>query len=569
MGSTVADTIAAALRRHGVRLIFGQSNPTALMLAAERIGIRQVLYRTENAGGAMADGYARISGQISVLAVQNGPAATLAVAPMAEAMKVSIPMLVLVQEVPAAARDRNAFQELDHFQLFSEVSKWTRRIDDPSRAEDYVDLAMTAANTGRPGPVVLLLPKDVLRMESQNGILPRTQNLGSFPIDRPRPAANAVERAAYLLATARSPLIMAGGGVHLSGATADLAALQELGHLPVATTNMGKGAVDETHPLSLGVAANVTGDHGPAYDSKRIIDDADVVLLVGTRTNENGTDGWRLTSPDATYIHIDVDGHEVGRNYEAVRLVGDAKAALQDLATELKRLDLSERKGARPALEVEIADGRRRRAEGNAVLTTSDASPIAPERLMTELDELLDPSDIIVADASYSSIWVTTYLTARRPGQRFLTPRGLAGMGWGVPLGMGAKLASPESRVVCLVGDGGFGHVWSEIETSVREKVPVVVIVLNNAQLGYQRHGENLYYGTTTTAIDFAPVDHTGIARAVGALGVLVEKPAQIGPALVAALNSQTTTVIDVLTDPSSFAPARIFDGKAKEINVS
>jgi acetolactate synthase I/II/III large subunit len=162
MTDSVGDAIALALVRHGVGFIFGQSNPTALMLAAENAGIRQLLFRTENAAGAMADAYARVSNRIAVVAAQNGPAATLMVAPMAEALKASIPMLVLVQEVPAAQRDRNAFQELDHFALFAGVAKWVRRLDDPNRAAEYIDLAMIEANSGRPGPVVLLLAKDML-----------------------------------------------------------------------------------------------------------------------------------------------------------------------------------------------------------------------------------------------------------------------------------------------------------------------------------------------------------------------------------------------------------------------
>ncbi|NVI93204.1 thiamine pyrophosphate-binding protein, partial [Actinomadura sp. BRA 177] len=187
--TTVADVIAGALARHGVETILGQSNPTELMLATERIGIRQILYRTENAGGAMADGFARISGRIGVVAAQNGPAATLLVVPMGEALKASVPMLVLVQEVPAAHRDRNAFQEMDHVALFAGVSKWTRRIDDPARAEDAVDHALTVANSGRPGPVVLLVPRDVLGLPAVPARFPRTADLGAFPLDRPRPDA--------------------------------------------------------------------------------------------------------------------------------------------------------------------------------------------------------------------------------------------------------------------------------------------------------------------------------------------------------------------------------------------
>jgi acetolactate synthase-1/2/3 large subunit len=568
MSSTVADAIASALQRHGVTTIFGQSNPTALLLAAENIGIRQLFYRTENAAGVMADGYSRISQKTGVVAAQNGPAATLFVAPMAEAMKASIPMLVLVQEVPAATRDRNAFQELDHTALFAGVSKWTRRIDDPARAEDYVDMAMAVANSGRPGPVVLLLPKDVLDQPAEPARHPRTMHLGSFPLDRPRPDAAAVREAAELLASARSPIVIAGGGVHVSGATAELAALQEAAHLPVATTNMGKGAVDETAPLSLGVAANVTGLNGPAHFHLPLISEADVVLLVGTRTNENGTDAWTLTSPTAKYIHIDVDPLEIGRNYESVRLFGDARSALGDLTEELGRQDLRLRLDAEPELVALIEAGRAAHRERIEPLITSDATPIAPERLLAAIDDLIDANDIVVADASYASIWVTSFLTARRAGQRFLVPRGLAGLGWGMPLAIGAKLAEPDARVVAIVGDGGFAHVWSEIETAVREKIPVTVVILNNSILAYQRHAENYFFAATTTAIEFAPVDHAAIARASGGVGVTIHDPADLEETLRAALASETLTVLDVIVNPDSYAPVRAWDAKAAQLNL-
>ncbi|MEU9887786.1 acetolactate synthase catalytic subunit [Sphaerisporangium sp. NPDC051011] len=566
--TTVSDVIAGALARHGVETILAQSNPTELMLAAERIGIRQILYRTENAGGAMADGFARISGRIGVVAAQNGPAAALLVAPMAEALKASIPMLVLVQEVPSHSRDRNAFQELDHFALFASVSKWTRRIDDPTRVEDTIDQAFTMANSGRPGPVVLLVPRDVLGKPAEPGRFARTADLGAFPLDRPRPDAAAVSRAAQLIATARSPLVVAGGGVHGSGAVAELAALQKIAHLPVVTTNMGKGAVDESGPLSLGVAANITGERGPAHFHLSLISGADVVLLVGTRTNENGTEGWTLTSPDATYIHIDVDPLEVGRNYESIRLLGDARAALVDLTAALAATDLTPRVARSEELRATIAAGRRQHFEAVTPLLESAETPIAPERLFAELGRLLDPDDIVVADASYSSFWVAGHLLAKRPGQRFLMPRGLAGLGWGLPLALGAKIAAPGRRVIAVVGDGGFAHVWSELETAVRERLPVTVVVLNNSVLGAQRHAENAVFGETTTGVELDPVDHAAIATAVGATGIVVDHPDAIAPALRTALGSGHTTVIDVIVDPDAYPPVRAFDAFTDRLNA-
>ncbi len=568
MSNTVADVIAKTLIRHEVEYIFGQSNPTALMLAAENNGIRQLLYRTENAAGAMADAYSRVSNKVGVVAAQNGPAATLMVAPMAEAIKASIPMLVIVQEVPASQRDKNAFQELDHFALFDGVSKWTRRLDDADRAAEYIDMAMMAANSGRPGPVVLLLAKDMLVRESILDEFPREQALGYFPLDRPRPDSLMVKQAASLLANAKSPLIIAGGGVHASCAVTELGRLVDVSCIPVATTNMGKGVVAETSPLSLGVAANFMGEHGPATPFLELFENADVVLLIGTRTNENGTDSWTLTPKSARYIHIDVDPMEVGRNYESLRLIGDARSAIMDLVVELEGCNLTQRHGMRELLVERIKDGKRSRYELIESICNSSETPIMPQRIMAELDRIISPDDIVVADASYSSAWVSCFLTAKKPGQRFLTPRGLAGLGWGFPFALGAKLARPSSSVVALVGDGGFAHVWGELEMAIREEIPVIVIVLNNSQLVMQKHGEGLGFGKTTTAIGFSSVDHAAIAKAAGVSGIRIENPEDILPSLDKALTSKKSFVLDVISSPDAFAPLKIFDGDSSSFNV-
>ncbi|WP_223838420.1 acetolactate synthase catalytic subunit [Saccharopolyspora pogona] len=560
MGNTVAESLAAALRRHGVRDVFGQSLPSLFFLATPEQSIRQVVYREENAGGAMADGYARVTGRVGVVAAQNGPAATLLVPPLAEAFKASVPVLAIVQEVPRSARDRNAFQELDHVALFSACSKAIHRLDDPARVDDYVDAAMTEAASGRPGPVVLLVPKDVLAEPVPVGSTRKAQ-YGQFPLDRYAPGPDQIKRVAELLATARRPLVVAGGGVHTSGAASELAELQQLASLPVATTAMGKGSVDETHPLSVGVIGYAMGVNGATRHARPLVGDADLILFVGTRTNENGTDGWRLFPQSATYVHLDMDPVEVGRNYEALRLVGDAKLTLRALLDELKTGSLDARAVAREQVVAQIEEARREHQAQISALAGSDASPIRPERIMRELDAQLTEDMIVVADASYSSVWICNYLRARRAGQRFLAPRGLAGLGWGMPMALGAKAAHPESPVVVVVGDGGFAHCWAEIETAVRMALPITVVVLNNSILGYQKHAELYQFAEHTDAIDFSPVDHAAIAVACGARGVRVESADELAGALRDAQAAPVVTVIDVITEPDAYPPISAWDG--------
>ena len=562
---SVAVAMVAAFRRHGVDVMFGQSIPSSVHLVAPQFSIRQIGYRTENAGGVMADAYARVSHRVGVVTAQNGPAATLLVAPLAEALKASIPVVALVQEVSRSAMDRNAFQELDHFGLFSACAKWVRRMDLASRVDDYVDMAFTAATTGRPGPVVLLCPYDLFNEAAgaaQERAAGRTASIDHYPLDRVGPDPVRVEQAADLLAKAERPIVIAGGGVHLSDAAGALAALQDAASLPVATTVMGKGTVSELHPLSLGVVGYFMGTGSRTKFMRELVTEADVVLLVGNRTNQNGTDSWSLYPREAKFIHIDLDGNEVGRNYEALRLVGDAKLSLEALTAALGRRDLSKRSSGRAKVEAAIADGLARHRAEAAPLLTSAASPIRPERLMADIQAQLTPETIVVADASYSSIWISNYLTALHAGMRFLTPRGLAGLGWGLPMALGAKVARPNAPVICLSGDGGFGHCWSELETSRRMGLPVVLIVLNNQVLGYQKDAETAFFGEYTDACEFQPVDHAAIARACGLHGVRIDNAADFAPALAAALQADRTTVIDVMSDPDAHPPITVFEGK-------
>jgi acetolactate synthase-1/2/3 large subunit len=563
VNTSFATALAAALARHGVRAMFGQSIPSALYLATPDFGIRQIAYRAENAGGIMADGYARVSGKIGVVTAQNGPAATLLVPPLAEALKASIPVLAIVQDVARGTAERNAFQELDHLALFAGVAKWVRRIDVAERIDDYVDMAIAAATSGRPGPAVLLIPLDLF--DATVRMVERHAQHGHYPLDRVAPDPAQVERAAELLAEARHPLVVAGGGVHLSHACRALTSLQNAAHLPVATTVMGKGAVGEFHPLTLGAIGYVMGTRARTRHLRALVDRADVVLLVGTRTNQNGTDSWTLFKPGKTFIHLDIDGLEIGRNYESVRLVGDARLGLEALTAALAKRDLSRHAARRPALEAEIAAGLARHREEAHAVTTSNAAPLRPERLMAEIAASLTPDAIVVADASYASIWVANYIPALAAGQRFITPRGMAGLGWGLPLALGAKVAHPDAPVICVSGDGGFAHCWAELETARRLGLPVVLVVLNNQILGYQKHAEQARYGEHTDAVDFAPVDHAAIAAACGCIGVKVATAENFARALRTALQADRLTVIDVATDPQARPPITVFEGKFPE----
>jgi acetolactate synthase-1/2/3 large subunit len=555
---TVAERIALALKRHGVEAIFAQSLPSAVILAAEAIGIRQIAYRQENMGGAMADGYARRIGKVAIVAAQNGPAATLLVPPLAEAMKASVPIVALVQDVERDQADRNAFQELDHLDLFRACAKWVRRVIAAGRIDDYIDMAFTAAASGRPGPAVLLLPADLLREPAPPALFSRSINLGSSPLDINRPSDALINEAAERIATARSPVAIVGGGIHNGLGVSALGGLQELASLPVFTTNMGKGAVDEHHPLSAGVIT-MTGPRSLGSHSRDLIDDADLVLLVGTRTNQNGTDSWRLIPQAATVIHVDVDPQEIGRSYEAIRLVGDAGETLLALCTALETHDLSIRTANRKPVEDTIAAAWASFEDDRRSLMNPRQSPLRPELVMVELQKRLTPETTVVADASYSSMWIVGQLRSLKAGMRFISPRGLAGLGWGLPLAIGAKAAVPEHPVVVVAGDGGFAHSWAEMETLVRCNLPVIIIVLNNGILGFQKHAETVKFGRFTSACHLNLVDHVKIAEACGCAALRVAELSALRNALNQAFAHEGPLLIEVMTSPNAFPPLSLF----------
>lgn len=558
---TVADRIVSALKRHQIDCFFGQSLPSKLVLACEAAGIRQIAYRQENMGGAAADAFARVSGRIGMVVAQNGPAATLLVPPMAEARQAGIPMIAFVQEVETNTIDRNAFQELDHFALFGGVSKFTRKIDDPSRVDDYIDMAITAATTGKPGPVVLLLPADVLRGPAAPAPYRREAGLGHWPLDRPCAARSQIARAAELLAGAHAPIIIAGGGVHNSRASDALMALIDAAHIPAFTTNMGKGSVDEMHPLAGGVQGALNGPASLARQTQPLLDEADVVLLIGTRTNQNGTDNWKIYPEKAQFIHIDIDPMEIGRTYEALRLQGDARESIEALTAAISALDLGARKAARPAVEKRLAEAWAAFDAVRAKYTGSNESPIRPERVMAELQPMLDADSIVVADASYSSMWIVGQLKAKAAGQRIITPRGLAGLGWGMPYGIGAAIARPDAKVIALVGDGGFAHSWAELETAIRHNIPLVTILLNNGILGFQKDAETVKFGEYTSACHFSDVDHAAVARATGMEAVRVDAVGDIAPALRDALAARAPRFIEIMTSPLAHPALSLFAG--------
>lgn len=335
--------------------------------------------------------------------------------------------------------------------------------------------------------------------------------------------------------------------MHLSSACAALAGLQEHFSLPVATTVMGKGGVDERHPLSLGVLANATAPVLPDAISGPSLRRQILSCWWGTRTDQNATDSWTLYPSDAVFAHIDMDSGEVGRNYEAIRLVGDARLTLEALADVMKTMDGGKRRTARAALEARIAAGRAAHDAEMASFLSNAGEPLHPAQVMAALQAVLTPESIVVAGRQ-----LLVHLgdeqprvAAQRDAVHHAARHGRARLG--PAMALGAAVAEPEAPIYCITGDGGFAHVWSEMEVAARSNLKVTTIVLNNGILGYVKCSEKLRYGKNSTSVDIFPIDHVALAQACGLQGIRVEHAEELLPALEQARLSETSTLIEVM----------------------
>jgi len=552
---TGARALYETLRACGVTHLFGLDSPEALYAEMDRAEMRPITVRDERAGAIMADAYARVSGRPGVCTAIRGPGATNLITGLAEAWASSIPVVAVVNDVNTAAVGRNPIQEVDHLALFRPITKWAVRLDRPERVSELTARAFVLATSGRPGPTLVSCPDDVLAADGATaaGLRPGARR---YPHLRTGPDPAAIREAALVLGDAARPAVVAGGGVLSAGAWDELRLVAELLDAPVATTPLGKGAIDEGHPLAAGVMSAYTGGElGRGRIANDAVREADVVLLVGTKTGNVATSNWTIPDPSSRTVHIDVDVAEIGRNYRSLGVVGDAKLALAALAEALRAAGARGATGRRAGLAHALDEWRARIRP----LAESSARPIRPERVLAEMSRFVDDDTIVCADASYSSLWAVDRLTLRRPGRRLVSARGFGGIGWALPAGIGAKLAAPDKRVLCLTGDGAFGYVFQELETAARYGLGVVVVVLNNSTFGYQKHAEQLHYGRSFET-DLLDVDYAALARVLRCEGVSVSDPAQLAPALGAAIASGRPTVVNVVVDPDAFPPITAFD---------
>ncbi|MDB5438068.1 MAG: Thiamine pyrophosphate-requiring enzyme [Caulobacteraceae bacterium] len=555
MKDLISHQLVRYLEERGVQHMFGLCGHTniAVLTALANSSIKFVNVRHEQIAAHMADGYARVTGEASVLLSHLGPGLTNAATGVANAALDSIPMVVIAGDVPSHYYGKHPHQEVNlhadasQHEIYRPFVKRTWRVDRPDLFPEILQKAFQLAESGRPGPVLVSVPMDIFSTEIDTALFDRLKTHTRI-LEKPSIDEATAERILTTLLGAKRPMVYFGGGVMLARAADELAQLVDHLSLPAAHSLMGKGILPDDHPMTLGM----TGFWGTQYVNDACLA-ADQVLGLGTSFKEADCSSWEagytFNFPACGLTHIDIDPDEIGRNFPAqIGVVADLKQALTVLNRVARRLYPNGR--ANDALRAEIQAQRTQFADANAAAQVSDAFPMRPERILAEVRQVLPRNAVITTDVGWNKNGVGQQFPVYEPGS-VLTPGGFATMGFGAPAAMGAKLADPSRVVVSLVGDGGFGQNPALLATAFEMDIAVVWVVMNNCAFGTIAGLQKAHFGTTIGTLfekdgaAWSP-DFAAIARAYGVDGVRVESADQFKPALEAAVASGRPYVLDV-----------------------
>ncbi|HET9351086.1 MAG TPA: thiamine pyrophosphate-binding protein, partial [Burkholderiales bacterium] len=465
-----------------------------------------------------------------------------------EANESSIPVLGITTDIATTSRGRYALTELDQEALYRPLTKRTEVIHRADKLPEAVRRAFRAMTGGRPGAAHLGLPFDVQNGQVAGNAVWADAALGAFPSSRASPEKEKIAKAAELLVSARLPVFVCGGGVVISGAMAELERLASALGAVVATTVSGQGSLAENHPLCLGVV----GSNGGTLPTREALSKADLVVFVGCRAGSVTTERWRYPAPGTRILHIDADAMVIGANYKTeVGLVGDAKLILKDLFTQLGTQNPRNGKElVQKAKEQKFSEFR--------ALAARDDVPILPERVVAALHEILPRDATVVCDPGTPCPYFSAYYELLEAGRHFISNRAHGALGYSMAAALGAHLGRPATKTVSVMGDGSFGFTAGELETLVRLKAPVMMVVISNSSYGWIKAGQKTGFGERYFSVDFSRTDHARVAEAFGVKAFKVEKPEQLKPALVAAAEYGGPALVDVITQPLQDARAPV-----------
>jgi len=549
-----ARIVAEALRAEGVKYVFGIPGGQSCDVLYDGLydvpDVKPILVRHEEAGAFMAYAYARLTGEPGVCTGTVGPGAQHLVSGIAEAWSGCIPIVSIAPQVATGIEYLGALQDFpQQTAMFAPFTKWSVRIPRTDRIAWYMRRAFQTATTGKPGPVFVEIPDDVGTRKIEMPAYVRSVR----PL-RVRPSRDRVKEAAELIIRAERPVIVAGGGVYLSRAFEELRNFAELLAIPVLTSAGGKGSIQEDHPLSAGCLGLYRTDVG-----KKVWQEADLVIGVGTRFEEMETAAWNWMPKSAKLIQIDIDPTEIGRNWvPAVSVIGDAKLALEDLieylSGRIKKISYQECLRVRELIKIknEFEDGlREEQAKGGRVTRAL--------QIMKEARKVFDKDAVLVHENGAMDIWSYSYFPVLSPGMDVI-PAGQTCMGFGVAAVIGAKLAMPEKQAVCVTGDGAFQMMMDNLSVATQYKAAATWIILDDSSLGWIRYIQHLAYKDRYIGAHFdAQPDFAKIAEAHGCLGEKIEKPQDVKAALenaVKANKENVPAVLDFVVEPFDYYPS-------------
>ncbi len=549
--------LAEMLRLADVGPMFGMGGFQLLPFydGIRQLGLRHTLINDERCGAFAADAYARVSGRPGVCDATLGPGATNLVTGLVESLNAGVPVVAIAGDTHRGHAWKNMTQEARQVEILRPACKELLRVEQVARIPELVRRAFAVATAGRGGPVVLDVPEDVAHGE--HDFAAEDFHLDArntrFPAYRACPATADITAAAALLRSARRPMILAGGGVHLSGGYEALARLAEAQSIPVAHTLSGKGAIACSHALSVGLFGRYS------RIANELIAECDALVVVGCKLGEIATKRYALLPAGVPVIQLDCLAEEFGRTAcVTVPLWGDVAVGLAALADELHDGGAATRASRADYVTEIAARNAQWRAEAIPRYTATE-QPINMGRLIGELQAALPDEAILVADGGFAAHWAGLLYDTRRAGRHFVANRGLASIGYGLPGALGAQLAAPGVPVVALTGDGGCNMTLGDLETARRAGVGIILVVVNNAASGYVKALQHAVYAGQYQSSDLTEMDYAAIARAMGCRGLRVENPADLSTAFRTALADRSLpTVIDVVVtrDPARMLPA-------------
>jgi acetolactate synthase-1/2/3 large subunit len=535
-----AKALITSLEKEGVDIVFGLPGGANLPIYDELVdaNFRHVLVRHEQAAAHMADGYARVKRKAGVCMATSGPGATNLITGIATAHADSIPMVAITGQVPVAMIGKDAFQETDIIGIANPCTKYAFQPRKAVEIPEVIKKAFYITESGRPGPVLVDIPKDVQQEKAEIQFPDLIKVRGYKPAFDPD--LSQIEKAMALIMKAEKPIIMAGGGVILSGAFHELQALAEILMCPVVTTFKGKGAFPENHPLAMGPI----GMHGHA-EANKIIIEADCIIAIGARFSDRSVGRFDEFGKGMSIIHLDVDPAEIGKNKSVdVAVVGDVKSSLRTLVKMLTT------KGIRKDPDNSWLKRRKELIEYYTSTIKDYSREITAKKTLKKLRELLPSEAIVTTEVGQCQMWASLHFDVITPGT-FFSSTGLGTMGFGFPASIGAKAAKPDVPVIDIAGDGSFNMTENSLAVSVLEKLPVIVFLLNNYMLGMVAQWQRTFYNRRYMGVqqNRCP-DYVKLAESYGAQGMRVQSINELDKAIKVGLSSDVATVIDIPIDP-------------------